>query len=592
MPDIDQLTADLEAAISGGDLAAVEEAVAALEEATKEWESNPPEGGLGEKCGDEPKMEGMPSRPYQGAKTFGEADALISYNRDEGKVSEQIGMFHALEANIWADEELSLRQKMDATQSLIEELSGRIENPPEYKEEGILERLKTLLGLGTDPLRGSGEKAETKTEDGKGFPAGDYAYVPDADKPSTWKLRLTSTPGGPPDPKIVGAAIAAFSPGGFRGQPVQIPAADVAAAKAKVRAAWAKAHPDMKTADMPMHIKELAEAELTDGVFTAWKSIAGDYRWFLTATNKFKDREAEIFSEAGHREFLGHLEASKEWPVLRVWHTPGADIGQAEWADYTDGFMVYAGRFNDGEEATAARLAAMGPQGVSHGYRYLAGEKEAGVYSWYRTFELTILPPHRAANQWGVGATIIGSKEEAEMPFTKEKRAYLLDVFGDEERVTRIEEGLAVLGKELEGKVAFKDLADAVADPDPKPEPEGEDDPAPEGDPEPEAEAEAPTAEARIGALETRIGEVSAQVEELVGATKALADGVKELLKSDEEKMVDALAPRRPAPRPTEDTQNIVDAAKEAAGEEEETPPNPVDAYLGQFGIGIGARAE
>src|SRR3990172_11213629 len=116
MPDIDQLTADLEAAIAGKDLAAVEEAVAALEEATKELESNPPKGGLGEKCGDDgmaPKME----TPYGGAKTFGEADALLTYKKEEYAVSEQIGMFHALEANIWADEGLSLRQKMDATQS-------------------------------------------------------------------------------------------------------------------------------------------------------------------------------------------------------------------------------------------------------------------------------------------------------------------------------------------------------------------------------------------------------------------------------------------------------------------------------------------
>src|SRR3990170_2881974 len=78
------------------------------------------------------------------------------------------------------------------------------------------------LTLEVNKLRGFkalGEKA-TRTEDGKAFPASDYAYVPDAAKPSAWKLRLTSTPGGKPDAGIVGAAIAAFSPGGFRGQRV------------------------------------------------------------------------------------------------------------------------------------------------------------------------------------------------------------------------------------------------------------------------------------------------------------------------------------------------------------------------------------
>lgn len=86
-------------------------------------------------------------------------------------------------------------------------------------------------------------KAAGKTEGGKVFPASDYAYTPDKEKPSTWKLRLTSTPGGDPDPRIVGAAIAALGPG-FRGQKVQIPAEDLAAVKARVKAAWKKANPD------------------------------------------------------------------------------------------------------------------------------------------------------------------------------------------------------------------------------------------------------------------------------------------------------------------------------------------------------------
>lgn len=93
-----------------------------------------------------------------------------------------------------------------------------------------------------------------KTEGGRSFPAGDYAYVPDPNSPSTWKLRLTSTPGAAPDPGIVGAALAALGPG-FRGQKVQIPAGDLAAVKAKVRAAWRKAHPGAADADVPAILK-------------------------------------------------------------------------------------------------------------------------------------------------------------------------------------------------------------------------------------------------------------------------------------------------------------------------------------------------
>ncbi len=96
--------------------------------------------------------------------------------------------------------------------------------------------------------------AVTKKEGPDSFPASDYAYVPDSEKPSTWKLRLTSTPGGSPDPQIVGAAIAALGKG-FRGNKVQIPETDLAAVKSKVKAAWIKANPEKNPKkDMPMFV--------------------------------------------------------------------------------------------------------------------------------------------------------------------------------------------------------------------------------------------------------------------------------------------------------------------------------------------------
>jgi len=101
-----------------------------------------------------------------------------------------------------------------------------------------------------------------KMEDGKVFPKSDYAYTP-GDKSSEWKLRLTSTPGGKPDSAIVGAAAAAFSPGGFRGKKVQLPSDAVAGVKAKVRAAWRRANPDKSTDDMPESIRKGDEMAVT-----------------------------------------------------------------------------------------------------------------------------------------------------------------------------------------------------------------------------------------------------------------------------------------------------------------------------------------
>lgn len=93
---------------------------------------------------------------------------------------------------------------------------------------------------------------DTKTEAGKAYFKSDYAYTPGG--PSTWKLRLTSVPGGDADPAIVGAAIAALGKG-FRGQQVDIPADALPAVKAKMRAAWKKANPDKNPADMPDAVK-------------------------------------------------------------------------------------------------------------------------------------------------------------------------------------------------------------------------------------------------------------------------------------------------------------------------------------------------
>lgn len=103
---------------------------------------------------------------------------------------------------------------------------------------------------------------KTKREDGKDFPSGDFFYVPDAEKPSTWKLRKTGTPGSAPDATHVGAAAAALGPG-YRGQKVSIPAKDRAAVKTKVRAAWKKLHPGKKNDEMPSGIRAEAIAEAT-----------------------------------------------------------------------------------------------------------------------------------------------------------------------------------------------------------------------------------------------------------------------------------------------------------------------------------------
>lgn len=106
------------------------------------------------------------------------------------------------------------------------------------------------------------QEAAYKTENGIQFPKEAYAYVPDPEKPSTWKLRLWEDLEKKETPAQVGRAIAAFSPGGFRGQKVDIPPEDRDKVKAKIRAAWKKVNPDRDPSEMPAHIKESEQEHL------------------------------------------------------------------------------------------------------------------------------------------------------------------------------------------------------------------------------------------------------------------------------------------------------------------------------------------
>ena len=131
----------------------------------------------------------------------------------------------------------------------IEETSGV--DHPAHLHEGWL----VMKAASSDEV----EKATLpmKTEDGVEFPSEAYAYVPDPESPSTWKLRLWESPAKKVTARQVGMAVAALGPG-FRGQKVEIPEGEMSSVKAKVRSAWNEANPD-KEEDMPPILKATEE---------------------------------------------------------------------------------------------------------------------------------------------------------------------------------------------------------------------------------------------------------------------------------------------------------------------------------------------
>lgn len=147
----------------------------------------------------------------------------------------------------------------------------------------------------------------TKKEDGEDYPASAFAYVPDADKPSTWKLRLWESPSKKVTVAQVGRAAAAFSPGGFRGQKVQIPAADIGKVKSKIRATYRKL--GVKDEQIPKSVREalLLPPELQSLAESIWANIPFSYEYV-------QERLAQAVSD-GYAQF-GIEKEQDRWQAM------------------------------------------------------------------------------------------------------------------------------------------------------------------------------------------------------------------------------------------------------------------------------------
>lgn len=130
------------------------------------------------------------------------------------------------------------------------------EEPEETKtKEALKEAESTLVWIK--------EQAVMKTEGGVKFPSSAFAYVPDTEESSEWKLRIWEDPDKKVTRKQLGAAAAALSPGGFRGQRVDIPKENLPAVKRKIRAAYRSL--DVSEEDMPRWVKESEMRTLLTG---------------------------------------------------------------------------------------------------------------------------------------------------------------------------------------------------------------------------------------------------------------------------------------------------------------------------------------
>lgn len=330
-----------------------------------------------------------------------------------------------------ADKETAVSKAVDEFASMAKDvLAGKTE------AKTLFDQLKEALGF----------KETFKTEAGKKFHASDYAFVPDATKPSTWKLRLAETPGKVTVAQL-GRAAAAFSSGGFRGNKVQGLGSGAGAAKAKIRAAYKRL--GVKDADIPDSVKEKSG-------LTIFKDKNGSYRFVALYSNNFRDDDnpSEIISAQSHKRFVEMVDAKEvPMPELEHWHIPGSRWGVAEMVafDEESGIAMAAGVIDPGHEKEAQYFMDHPELDIrmSHGMpvKSIARDPEdTTVITEHLTKEISDLPGWAAANKF-TSFIVLGS-EDSEMALPDQKKQYLKDMGYSDEQIASIEGGVAAVGKE------------------------------------------------------------------------------------------------------------------------------------------------
>ncbi len=143
--------------------------------------------------------------------------------------------------------------RLKQVMSLVQELLDSEDEPDEAEVKKATKEATSMLKL---------IKAQEamKTEDGVQYPSAAFAYVPDVETPSGWKLRIWEDLEKKVTRAQLGRVAAALSPGGFRGQRVQIPEADLSAVKRKIRSAYRTL--GVEDEEIPRWVKEAMTREL------------------------------------------------------------------------------------------------------------------------------------------------------------------------------------------------------------------------------------------------------------------------------------------------------------------------------------------
>jgi hypothetical protein len=284
------------------------------------------------------------------------------------------------------------------------------------------------------------------------------------------------------------------------------------------------------------------EPEPKEG-FMLWKE--GDQlRWLTRYSNNFRDRDnpPEIISAKSHQRFVDMVDNKEaDMPELWLWHVPEWKLGKADWLAYdTAGFALASGYIDRGKEIVAEQIAKQRLVGVSHGMPPSSIERDPDdptVIVGHESAEISPLPMRYAANEV-TGWILLGepTKEGNNMPIPENKKNTLVDEWKmDADLLVQLEamnkadaEKATEEGREKKEKTADEPVIEEEAVEETTEETTETEEPEEEEtiDPAEEAPSRQEVADA-----------VSTVLQPFVELTQSLDERLKELEKSDEEKV-------------------------------------------------------
>lgn len=195
--------------------------------------------------------------------------------------------------------------------------------------------------------------------------------------------------------------------------------------------------------------------------FAVYKDNAGRYRWVMTSSNAFRDRDGEIVSQKALQADVARADQDRQYGPLRWWHVgqpfgPGLDIGDCDYNAMAGRMLIESGTFRSPAIGAAVARKAADLQG-SIGFVHPPNEPDAdGVFTHIRRFERSLVPRGKAANPF----TSLLVKETSAMDETKVKAlAELLDIPPADVQGMVVAPAQQAETKALEAGVAYKAAA-------------------------------------------------------------------------------------------------------------------------------------